>query len=166
MTKVLATTSHGNFTIELEDKLAPNTVANFLAYVKEGFYDGVIFHRVIPRFMVQAGGFEPGMTEKANKRAEIKHEGCAELKNLRGTIAMARTNAPHSASSQFFINTKDNGFLDFTAPGGQGWGYAVFGKVTEGMETIDKIEKVSTRRRGMHDDVPEDDVVITKMEVV
>ncbi|MDD2745876.1 MAG: peptidylprolyl isomerase [Candidatus Gracilibacteria bacterium] len=165
MTQVLVTTSLGNFTIELEDIKAPKTTENFLGYVREGFYDGVIFHRVIPKFMIQAGGFEPGMTEKTT-RPTINHEGSLELKNLKYTLAMARTNAPHSASSQFFINTVDNGFLNYTSPGGQGWGYAVFGRVTEGTEVIDAIEKVSTGRRGGHDDVPADDVVIVSMKVV
>jgi peptidyl-prolyl cis-trans isomerase B (cyclophilin B) len=165
MTQVLVTTNLGAFTVDLEEKKAPNTCANFLGYVREGFYDGVIFHRVIPKFMIQCGGFEPGMTEKTT-RETIKHEGNAELKNLRGTLAMARTNAPHSASSQFFVNTVDNGFLDHTSPSGHGWGYAVFGKVTEGMETIDAIEKVDTGRKGGHDDVPVTDVVIVSMRVV
>ncbi len=165
MTQVLITTTIGNFTVETEDAKAPLTVENFLKYVREGFYDGVIFHRVIPNFMIQCGGFEPGMTEKTT-RETIKHEGNTELKNLRGTLAMARTNAPHSASSQFFINTVDNEFLNFSSPGGNGWGYAVFGKVTEGMEVIDVIEKVETGRKGHHDDVPETDVVIVSMKVV
>lgn len=165
MTQVLVTTSLGNFTIELEDIKAPKTTENFLGYVREGFYDGVIFHRVIPRFMIQAGGFEPGMTEKPT-RPTINHEGSLELKNLKYTLAMARTNAPHSASSQFFINTVDNGFLNYSTPGGQGWGYAVFGRVIDGTEVIDTIEKVATRRRGGHDDVPTDDVVIISMRVV
>lgn len=146
MTQVLATTNLGTFTIELEEKKAPKTCANFLGYVREGFYDGVIFHRVIPKFMIQGGGFEPGMTEKTTK-GNIDHEGSVELKNLRGTLAMARTNAPHSASSQFFINTVDNGFLNFSSPGGNSWGYAVFGKIIEGMEVIDTIEKVDTGRK-------------------
>lgn len=139
MQNVRITTSLGNITLELDETKAPNTVANFLEYVKSGFYDGTIFHRVIPGFMIQGGGFEPGMREKKTQKP-IKHEGENGLKNLRGTIAMARTNDPHSATSQFFINTVDSSFLDYTRPGGQGWGYTVFGQVTEGMDVIDTIE--------------------------
>lgn len=139
MQNIKITTSLGNITIELDDVKAPNTALNFLEYVKSGFYSGTLFHRVIPGFMIQGGGMEPGMQEKDTLKP-IKHEGENGLKNLRGTIAMARTNDPHSATSQFFINTVDSSFLDFTRPGGQGWGYTVFGKVIDGMDTVDAIE--------------------------
>ena len=155
------TTSAGTLRIELDDAKAPATVANFLGYVNKGHYDGTIFHRVIPNFMIQGGGFEPGMKQKPTG-AEIQNEANNGLKNEVYTIAMARTNDPHSATAQFFINVTNNGFLNHTAPSMQGWGYAVFGKVVEGTEVVDKIERVATGRRGGHDDVPTEDVVILK----
>ncbi len=158
-------TSLGNITIQLNDELAPNTALNFIKYTESGFYDSTIFHRVIPGFMIQWGGFEPGMKEKDTLKS-IEHEWANGLKNLRGTIAMARTNDPHSATSQFFINTVNSSFLDHTRPGGQGWGYAVFGQVTDGMDVVDAIEWVITCRRMGHDDVPFEDVIIEKVEVI
>ena len=157
--KVEFDTTKGKMVIELYPDKAPLTVQNFLSYVDAGFYDGTIFHRVIPNFMVQGGGFEPGMSQKAC-REPIKNEADNGLKNDLGTIAMARTNDPHSATAQFFINAKDNGFLNHTAPTGQGWGYCVFGKVTEGLDVLEAIEKVATTSRAGHQDVPQDDVVI------
>jgi len=151
--------------IELDAEKAPNSSANFVEYVKDGFYDGVIFHRVIPNFMVQGGGMNPDMSEKANKKAPIKNEANNGLKNDRGTLAMARTNDPHSASSQFFINLKDNDFLNHTSESQAGWGYAVFGKVTEGLETIDEIAKVQTGNKGPHGDVPVEEVTIIKATI-
>ncbi|MBP9779430.1 peptidyl-prolyl cis-trans isomerase [Candidatus Gracilibacteria bacterium] len=165
MKQIQLSTSLGNITLELDETLAPITVANFCKYVEDDFYNGTIFHRVIPGFMIQGGGFEPGMIEKET-RNPIAHEGANGLKNLRGTIAMARTNNPTSATSQFFINTVDNGFLDFTRPSGSGWGYAVFGKVIEGMEILDQMEKVSTSTHGHHDDVPREDIVIKEMKEI
>ncbi len=157
-------TNKGNIVLQLDAEKAPETVANFVEYAKSGFYDGTIFHRVIPSFMIQGGGFQPGMTQKAT-RAPIKNEADNGLKNELGTIAMARTSDPHSATAQFFINTKDNAFLNHQAPTAQGWGYCVFGKVTEGMEVVHDIEKVGTGARGGHQDVPKDDVVIEKVTV-
>ena len=154
-------TTAGNIRLELDDAKAPITVANFLEYVKAGHYDGTIFHRVIKGFMVQGGGFEPGMKQKPTK-GEIQNEANNGLKNDKYTIAMARTSAPHSASAQFFINGTDNDFLNFKSESAQGWGYAVFGKVVAGSEVVDAIEKVKTGRKGFHDDVPLEDVVITK----
>jgi peptidyl-prolyl cis-trans isomerase B (cyclophilin B) len=154
-------TSLGNFEVELFEKEAPISTENFLAYVDDGFFDGVIFHRVMPGFMIQGGGFEPGMKQKT-ARAPITNEANNGLKNRKYTLAMARTSAPHSASAQFFINTVDNGFLDFKSESPQGWGYAVFGKVVSGTDVVDKIEGVATGRKGMHDDVPLDDVTIIK----
>ena len=151
----------GTITLELDAEKAPVTVANFLEYVNKGHYDGTIFHRVIPGFMIQGGGFEPGMDQKPTA-AEIKNEADNGLKNDKYTIAMARTSDPHSATAQFFINTVDNAFLNHTAPTGQGWGYAVFGKVVKGEEIVDAIKKVRTTRKGFHDDVPFDAVVIDK----
>lgn len=165
MISILITTSLGNITLELDSEKAPETVVNFLDYVASDFYSGTLFHRVIPGFMIQGGGLEPGMKEKKTKNP-IKHEWENGLKNLRGTIAMARTNDPHSATSQFFINTADNSFLDFTRPSGQGWGYTVFGRVTEGMDIVEAIEWVTTCRRMGHDDVPFDDIMIDKIEVI
>lgn len=152
---------HGNITLELFADKAPKSVANFLEYVNKGHYDGTIFHRVIPGFMVQGGGMEPGMGQKPTG-AEIENEGDNGLKNDKYTVAMARTNAPHSATSQFFVNIADNGFLNHTAPTAQGWGYAVFGKVIKGQDIVDKIAAVKTGRTGFHDDVPKADVVIEK----
>jgi peptidyl-prolyl cis-trans isomerase B (cyclophilin B) len=154
-------TTKGVIRLELDDAKAPKSVENFLAYVKAGHYDNTIFHRVIKGFMTQCGGFEPGMKQKASKQP-IQNEANNGLKNNKYTVAMARTNDPHSATAQFFINTKDNGFLNFTAESSQGWGYAVFGKVVAGTEVVDAIEAVKTGRSGFHDDVPVEDVVITR----
>lgn len=154
-------TNHGNIVIELDFERTPVTAENFLNYVKEGFYDGTIFHRVMDGFMVQGGGFEPGMQQKTTK-TPIKNEAPKASGNKRGTIAMARTSDPHSASCQFFINVVDNDFLNFTAESGNGWGYCVFGKVVEGMETVDKIKAVKTTSRMGHQNVPVEDVVIEK----
>jgi peptidyl-prolyl cis-trans isomerase B (cyclophilin B) len=159
------TTNHGAITLELDSAKAPKTAANFLAYVEAGHYDGTIFHRVIDGFMIQGGGMSAGMKEKGTN-APIENEAGNGLKNDRGTIAMARTSDPHSASSQFFINLKDNDFLNHTAPSGQGWGYCVFGRVVEGMDVVDKIKGVKTGNKGFHQDVPVEDVVIEKAEVV
>jgi len=163
--RVALTTTAGVIEIELDGQKAPGTVKNFLTYVDAGFYDGTIFHRVIPGFMIQGGGFQPGMKEKPT-RGPIRNEADNGLKNLAGTIAMARTPDPHSASAQFFINTVDNAFLDHRGKTAQGWGYAVFGKVTKGMEVVKKIEASPTRNAGGHQDVPAQDVVITRMERV
>src|SRR3954462_12562202 len=152
---------NGVITLELDEAKAPKTVANFLAYVKKGHYDGTIFHRVIPGFMVQGGGFAPGMQQKPTD-ATIQNEAQNGLKNQKYTVAMARTSDPHSASAQFFINVADNGFLNHTAPSGQGWGYAVFGKVVGGTDIVDRITGVKTGRKGGPDDVPAPDVVIEK----
>lgn len=154
-------TTAGVIRLELDDAKAPITVANFLEYVNAGHYDGTVFHRVIKGFMVQGGGFEAGMKQKPTK-GEIQNEANNGLKNDKYTIAMARTSAPHSASAQFFINATNNDFLNFKAENAQGWGYAVFGKVVAGTEVVDAIEKVKTGRKGFHDDVPLEDVVITK----
>mgnify|MGYP001566150102 FL=1 len=151
----------GVITLELDAAKAPKSVENFLAYVNKGHYDRTIFHRVIPGFMIQGGGFEPGMSQKASDKP-IENEANNGLKNDKYTIAMARTNDPHSASSQFFINVADNGFLNHTAPSAQGWGYAVFGKVVSGTDVVDKIAAVKTGQKGYHGDVPKDDVVIEK----
>ena len=165
MKKAQLTTNLGNIIIELDDVLAPITVANFCKYIEEGFYNGTIFHRVIPGFMVQGGGFSVGMEEKATHNP-IEHEGANGLKNLRGTLAMARTSNPRSASSQFFINLVDNEFLNYSRPSGSGWGYAVFGRVTEGMDIVDKMEQADTGSHGHHDDVPLTDIVIQKAEML
>jgi peptidyl-prolyl cis-trans isomerase B (cyclophilin B) len=162
MTKtVQMDTSAGTLRIELDDVAAPASTANFLAYVKAGHYDGTVFHRVIKGFMIQGGGFEPGMKQKPTM-APIKNEASNGLKNRHYTLAMARTSDPHSATAQFFINTTDNGFLDFKSESAQGWGYAVFGRVVAGTEVVDAIEKTKTGRKGFHDDVPLEDVVITR----
>lgn len=160
---VILTTNHGNIKLELDAEKAPKTVANFIAYVQSGHYDGTIFHRVIDGFMIQGGGFEPGMKQKPTNDP-IENEAKNGLKNEPYTIAMARTSAPHSASAQFFINVKNNSFLDY--PGQDGWGYCVFGKVVEGTDIVDKIKSVKTTRTGMHADVPVENVVIEKAEVV
>jgi peptidyl-prolyl cis-trans isomerase B (cyclophilin B) len=162
--KVVLHTTHGDITLELDTAKAPVTAENFANYVKSGHYDGTIFHRVIAHFMIQGGGFTADMQQKPTG-APIKNEADNGLKNDRGTIAMARTNDPHSASAQFFINTVDNDFLNFKAPSGQGWGYAVFGKVVAGMDVVDKIRAVKTGRAGMHSDVPVEPVLITKAEL-
>jgi peptidyl-prolyl cis-trans isomerase B (cyclophilin B) len=164
MVTVRMETSQGVITLELDGDKAPETVANFVEYAQAGFYDGTIFHRVIPGFMIQGGGFDTAMKQKTT-RAPIKNEADNGLKNTTGTIAMARTGDPHSATAQFFINVKDNGFLDHTAPTPQGWGYAVFGKVTDGMDVVRSIETVKTGNRAGHQDVPLDPVVINKVTV-
>ena len=162
MTKtVQMDTSKGALRIELDDAKAPASVANFLAYVAKGHYDGTVFHRVIKGFMVQGGGFEPGMNQKRTD-APIRNEAGNGLKNLRYTLAMARTGDPHSATAQFFVNSVDNDFLNFRSESPQGWGYAVFGRVVDGTEVIDAIEAVATGRKGMHDDVPLEDVRIER----
>ena len=158
-------TNHGIITIQLNAEKAPITVKNFLDYVNDGFYSGTIFHRVIDSFMIQGGGFEPGMKQKAVK-APIQNEAANGLKNDNYTVAMARTGDPHSATAQFFINATDNSFLNYTASNPQGFGYCVFGKVVEGMDVVDKIRKVKTANRGGHENVPLEDVVITKAEAV
>ena len=150
---------------ELYPEIAPNTVRNFISLVKKGFYDGVIFHRVIPGFMIQGGGFEPGMNQKPTQQP-VTNEADNGLKNDKYTVAMARTSDPHSATAQFFINVADNAFLNFKAPTAQGWGYAVIGKVVKGQDIVDAIKGVATGRKGFHDDVPKDDVVIEKAVVV
>ena len=151
----------GIITLELDRDKAPKTVANFLSYVDKGHYNNTIFHRVIPGFMVQGGGMEPGMKEKRGDKP-IDNEANNGLKNLNYTVAMARTGDPHSATAQFFINVSDNSFLNHTAISAQGWGYAVFGKVISGTDVVDKIKTVKTTRRGHHDDVPVEDVIIEK----
>lgn len=163
--KVELQTNHGVITVELDDDKAPATVANFIAYVNKGHYDGTIFHRVIKGFMVQGGGFEAGMKQKPTD-APIQNEANNGLKNDKYTLAMARTNAPHSASAQFFINTVDNDFLNFKSESPSGWGYAVFGKVIAGTDVVDKIEKVKTSNAGFHENVPVDAVVIEKAVVL
>lgn len=165
MPSVLLKTNHGDITLELDAAKAPKSVANFLAYVKSGHYDGTIFHRVIDNFMIQGGGMTAGMKQKPTLD-QIENEANNGLKNDRGTIAMARTSDPHSATAQFFINVNDNDFLNHTAPTSQGWGYAVFGKVSNGMDVVDKIKKVKTGNAGYHQDVPTEDVVIEKASVI
>jgi len=158
-------TNHGVISIELDFEKAPKTAENFLQYAKDGFYDGTIFHRVISNFMIQGGGMEPGMKEKTT-RDPINNEADNGLENLNGTLAMARTNEPHSASSQFFINVKDNAFLNHSSKTDQGWGYCVFGKVVDGMDVVETIKGVQTGSSGMHQDVPVEDVIIESAEVV
>ena len=158
-------TNHGNIDVELDFDKAPATAANFEQYAKDGFYNGTIFHRVIPGFMIQGGGMESGMKEK-DTRDPITNEADNGLKNARGTIAMARTSDPHSASAPFFINLVDNHFLNDTSKTNAGWGYAVFGKVVAGMDIVDKIATVKTGRSGMHRDVPLEEVVIEKTEIL
>jgi peptidyl-prolyl cis-trans isomerase A (cyclophilin A)/peptidyl-prolyl cis-trans isomerase B (cyclophilin B) len=160
--KIVMETSKGTIEIELDAAKAPISAANFVNYAKKGFYDGVIFHRVIPNFMVQGGGFTPDMQQKATD-GNIENEAKNGLKNLRGTLAMARTSVPHSASSQFFINLKDNSFLDY--PGQDGWGYCVFGKVTKGMEVVDAMAAVATAQKGQHGDVPVEPIIIKSAKV-
>lgn len=157
-------TSLGVIGIELDHERAPATAANFVQYVQDGFYDGTLFHRVIPNFMIQGGGMESGMTQKST-RAPIRNEADNGLKNVTGSIAMARTSDPHSASAQFFINLKNNDFLDYRAANSQGWGYCVFGKVVKGMDVVEAIARVSTTSRRGHQDVPVEDVVIIKAEI-
>ena len=158
-------TNKGDISIELDFESAPNTAANFQQYVEEGFYDGKIFHRVIDGFMIQGGGFDPDMQE-SETRAPIENEADNGLKNTIGTLAMARTQDPHSASAQFFINVNDNDFLNHSGKNTQGWGYAVFGKVVEGMDVVDEIKKVATGSNGMHQDVPSEAIVIESALVV
>lgn len=165
MSKVKLSTNHGDIVLQLNADKAPETVANFVQYVKEGHYDNTIFHRVISNFMIQGGGFEPGMAQKKT-RATIKNEANNGLSNLKGTVAMARTMEPHSASSQFLINAGDNDFLDHTAPTVQGWGYTVFGEVVDGMDVVEKIKGVATTMKAGHQDVPAEDVIIVKAEIV
>lgn len=162
---VKLTTNHGDIVIELDAEKAPETVKNFLAYVEAGHYDNTIFHRVINGFMIQGGGMEPGMKQKGTN-APIKNEASNGLKNEAGTIAMARTQDPHSATAQFFINVADNDFLNFKAENVQGWGYCVFGRVSEGMDVVNKIKGVKTGTSGFHQDVPKEDVIIQRAEVV
>ncbi|WP_394701246.1 peptidylprolyl isomerase [uncultured Propionivibrio sp.] len=158
-------TSAGRIVLELDAAKAPKTVDNFLQYVRSGHYDGTVFHRVIDGFMIQGGGFSKDMGEKQT-RAPIQNEAANGLRNQRGTIAMARTGDPHSATAQFFINLNDNAFLNHTAPSGNGWGYAVFGKVTQGMEVVDRIAKVATGNRGFHQNVPIEPVTIQTVKVL
>ena len=166
MTKTVElTTSAGAIRLELDDAKAPLSVANFLSYVNKGHYDGTVFHRVIKNFMIQGGGMDAAMNQKPTD-ATIQNEANNGLKNQKYTVAMARTNAPHSASSQFFINTKDNDFLNFTSESPSGWGYAVFGKVVAGTEVVDAIEGVKTGRKGFHDDVPVETVTILKAQEI
>ena len=165
MAQVLLKTNKGDITLTLDAAKAPKTVANFLAYVKSGHYDGTIFHRVIDNFMIQGGGMAPGMKQKPTQD-EIENEANNGLKNVNGSVAMARTNEPHSASSQFFINVNENDFLNHTAPTAQGWGYAVFGAVSDGMDVVNAIRKVKTGSSGFHQDVPTEDVVIEKATVL
>ncbi len=162
---VVLHTNYGDIVLELDAEKAPKTVANFLEYVRSGHFDGTIFHRVIDGFMIQGGGFEPGMVQKSTN-ASIENEADNGLKNDVGTIAMARTMDPHSASAQFFINVKDNDFLNHTGKNNQGWGYCVFGKVIEGMEIVNEIKGVKTTFRAGHQDVPVEDVVIESAEVL
>ncbi|MEV0296570.1 peptidylprolyl isomerase [Nocardia sp. NPDC050710] len=164
MTKVNLVTNYGSIVLELDDAKAPNSVQNFVNYVKAGHYNGTIFHRVIPGFMVQGGGFEPGMRQKGTE-APIQNEANNGLKNNKYTVAMARTNDPHSATAQFFINVSDNDFLNHSAPTPSGWGYAVFGAVIEGKDVVDKIAAVTTGSAGMHQDVPKDDVIIKSASI-
>ncbi|MCE1186181.1 peptidylprolyl isomerase [Zoogloea sp.] len=162
---VKLTTNHGDIVIELNAEKAPKTVANFLAYVEAGHYNNTIFHRVINNFMIQGGGFEPGMKQK-DTQAPVENEADNGLANDIGTIAMARTNDPHSATAQFFINVANNDFLNFRAKNSQGWGYCVFGKVSEGLDVVNKIKGVRTGNKGFHQDVPAEDVVILSAEVI
>ena len=164
MSNVILHTNHGDITVALDAENSPATVANFLQYVRDGHYDNTIFHRVIDGFMVQGGGMEPGMKQKP-VRAPVANEAGNGLKNKRYTVAMARTSDPHSATAQFFINVSNNGFLNHTAPSAQGWGYAVFGKVVGGTDVVDRIKGVKTGRKGFHDDVPLEDVIIEKATV-
>jgi peptidyl-prolyl cis-trans isomerase B (cyclophilin B) len=164
-TMVRMTTNQGVIELEMFTEEAPNTVANFLKYVNDGFFDGLIFHRVIPDFVIQGGGFEPGMKQKS-PNAPIENEADNGVKNLRGSLSMARTNDPHSATSQFFISLKDNDFLDYRSKDASGWGYAVFAKVVSGMDVVDKIAQTSTGNTGGHSDVPTEDMIVEKAEVI
>jgi len=162
---VVLHTNHGDITLELDTENSPATVANFLEYVRAGHYDNTLFHRVIPGFMIQGGGFAPGMQQKPT-RAPVANEAANGVKNARYTVAMARTSDPHSATAQFFINVADNAFLDYKAPSAAHYGYCVFGKVAAGTDVVDRITDVSTGRSGMHENVPTGDVVITRAEEV
>jgi peptidyl-prolyl cis-trans isomerase B (cyclophilin B) len=164
MSNVILHTNHGDITLALDDANSPATVANFLQYVKDGHYDNTVFHRVIDGFMIQGGGFAPGMKQKPT-RPPVANEAANGLKNKRYTVAMARTSDPHSASAQFFINVADNDFLDYKSPSQNGWGYCVFGKVTAGTDVVDRIKGVPTSNAGMHQNVPNDDVVLQRAEV-
>ncbi|MBA1191153.1 peptidyl-prolyl cis-trans isomerase [Pseudomonas entomophila] len=165
MSKVKLSTNHGDIVLQLNTEKAPQTTANFVQYVKEGHFDGTVFHRVIKGFMIQGGGFEPGMSQKKT-RASIQNEADNGLKNTKYSVAMARTMDPHSASAQFFINASDNAFLNHSGKNTQGWGYAVFGEVIEGRDVVDAIEGVATGSKAGHQDVPKDDVIIEKAEIV
>ena len=160
---VILHTNHGKISLELDDKHAPKTVANFLGYVRAGHFNNTLFHRVIDGFMIQGGGFTPDLRQKATA-APIENEAANGLKNERYTVAMARTNDPHSATAQFFINVADNDFLNYRAPDARGWGYCVFGRVVGGTEVVDRIKGVPTGNRGMHQNVPNDDVIIERVE--
>jgi peptidyl-prolyl cis-trans isomerase B (cyclophilin B) len=166
MSKVKLTTNHGEIVLQLNAEKAPITVANFVEYVNAGHYTNTVFHRVIGNFMIQGGGFEPGMKEKKDKRPSIQNEADNGLPNKKYSVAMARTMEPHSASAQFFINVADNSFLNHSAKTVQGWGYAVFGEVIEGQDIVDKIKAVATTSKAGHQDVPADDVIIEKAEIV
>ena len=166
MTQVKLTTNHGDIVIELNAEKAPITVANFIEYVKAGHYENTVFHRVIGNFMIQGGGFEPGMKEKKDKRPSIQNEADNGLPNEKYTVAMARTMEPHSASAQFFINVADNSFLNHSGKTAQGWGYAVFGKVVAGQDVVDKIKGVATTSKAGHQDVPKEDVIVEKAEII
>ena len=157
-------TTHGTITLELDTERAPETTKNFLQYVKDGHFNNTVFHRVIDGFMIQGGGFEPGMRQKPT-RSPVKNEADNQLKNAAYTVAMARTSDPHSATAQFFINVADNEFLNYTASTPQGWGYCVFARVVEGNDVVDKIRKVKTGQQGMHQDVPVEDVIIQRAEL-
>jgi peptidyl-prolyl cis-trans isomerase B (cyclophilin B) len=161
---VVLHTNHGDITLELDDKRAPKTVANFIEYVRSGHFDNTLFHRVIDGFMIQGGGFTPGLKQKPT-RAPVENEAANGLKNARYSVAMARTNDPHSASAQFFINVADNDFLNHKSPDARGWGYCVFGRVVKGTEVVDRIKAVPTGDSGMHQNVPKDDVVIERAEI-
>lgn len=165
MTQIRLSTSKGNIVVALNEEQAPETCTNFTRYVRDGHYDGTIFHRVIDGFMIQGGGFEPGMSQRTTQAA-IKNEADNQLKNSVGTIAMARTPDPHSATAQFFINVSDNGFLDHSGKTNEGWGYCVFGEVVEGLDVVHTIARVPTTASGMHQDVPSEDVVIEKAELI
>ena len=165
MSKVKLSTNHGDIVLQLNAEKAPQTVENFVQYVKDGHFDNTVFHRVIKGFMIQGGGFEPGMSQKKT-RASIQNEADNGLKNTKYSIAMARTMEPHSASAQFFINASDNDFLNHSGKNVQGWGYAVFGEVIEGREVVDAIEKVATGSKSGHQDVPKEDVIIEKAEII
>jgi len=161
---VVLHTNHGDITLELDEKRAPKTVANFLEYVRSGHFDNTLFHRVIDGFMIQGGGFAPGLKQKPT-RAPVENEAANGLKNARYSVAMARTNDPHSATAQFFINVADNDFLNHKSPDARGWGYCVFGRVVKGTEVVDRIKAVPTGDRGGHQNVPKDDVVIERTEI-